>query len=470
MHILSAVRRLEEEYSDVLVAIGVHSGKFIAERVTQNIRTATQRLQIHHPVVNDRHFRTWRAYNVQAWPTVVLVSPDGKIIGQHAGEFTFEDFDKVIYALEQVYDQAGMLDRKPLNFPLDPEPPVSSPLRFPGKVLADAAGGRLFIADTGNNRVLVAQVTGDSEARVVQTIGSGEAGMRDGAFSEAALHAPEGMSLQGNTLYIADTENHSIRAAHLDIGTLETVAGTGEQGYTRTGGAGKSTALSSPWDVLLRGNFLYIAMAGTHQLWRMDLQSSEVRPFVGSGRENIDDGPNPRATLAQPSGLTTNGERLYFADSESSAVRASDFDPNGYTQTLLGEGLFEFGDKDGKGLAVRLQHCLGVSYHKGKIYIADTYNNKVKTYDPATKECHTSLGSGDKADLYEAGGLSVWAGEGETRLYVADTNNHRVLQSAIDEGTLSPAAQLRISFAPEAARLPPDKDFVDASSHKAPNK
>lgn len=448
MHILSAVRRLEEEYSDTLVAIGVHSGKFIAERGTANIRTATHRLHIHHPVVNDRHFRTWRAYNVSAWPTVVLVSPDGKIIGMHAGEFTFEDFDKVIYALEQVYDKAGMLDRTPLNFPLDPEPPTDSPLRFPGKVLADPSGGRLFIADTGNNRVLVARVTGESEARVVHTIGSGEAGMRDGAFAEAALNAPEGMALRGDTLYIADTENHSIRAAHLDSGTLETLAGTGEQGYSRKGGLGKSTALSSPWDLLVRDNWLYIAMAGTHQLWRMDLQSGEVLPFVGSGRENIDDGPNPRATLAQPSGLTTDGQRLYFADSESSAIRASDFDPNGHTQTLLGEGLFEFGDKDGKGLSARLQHCLGVSYHNGKIYIADTYNNKVKTFDLATKECHTSLGSGDTGELYEPGGLSVWAGEGETRLYVADTNNHRVMQSAIDgAGTLLPPVPLRISFA-----------------------
>jgi DNA-binding beta-propeller fold protein YncE len=455
------VRRLEEEYADVLVAIGVHSGKFIAERVTDNIRTATRRLHIHHPVVNDRHFRTWRAYNVSAWPTVVLVSPDGKIIGMHAGEFSFEDFDRVIYALEQVYDQAGMLDRTPLNFPLDPEPASTSPLRFPGKVLADPAGSRLFVADTGNNRVLVARVTGDGGARVMQTIGSGEAAMRDGNFPEAALYAPEGMALHGNTLYIADTENHSIRAAHLYTGTLETVAGTGEQAYTRSGGVGTSAALNSPWDLLVRDNWLYIAMAGTHQLWRMDLQSGEVRPFVGSGRENIDDGPNPRATLAQPSGLTTDGQRLYFADSESSALRASDFDPSGHTQTLLGEGLFEFGDKDGKSLSVRLQHNLGVSYYNGKIYIADSYNNKVKTYDLATKECHTSLGSGNKVELYEPGGLSVWAGEGETRLYIADTNNHRVLQSAIDElGALLPPLPMGISFAPEAALLPGDKDFV----------
>src|SRR5438876_2418636 len=156
------------------------------------------------------------------------------------------------------------------------------------------------------------------------------------------------------------------------------------------------------------------------------------------GREDIDAGPNLRATPAQPSGLDTDGQRLYFADSESSAVRAADFAPDGYVQTLIGEGLFEFGDRDGKALQARLQHCLGVSYHKGKIYIADTYNNKVKTFDLTAKECSTSIGSGEPDELYEPGGLSVWEKDGAARLYVADTNNHRVMVCPIlGDGTLA---------------------------------
>jgi YVTN family beta-propeller protein len=189
-------------------------------------------------------------------------------------------------------------------------------------------------------------------------------------------------------------------------------------------------------------------MAGTHQLWRMDLASREVRPFVGSGRENIDDGPNPRATLAQPSGLTTDGKRLFFADSESSAVRVSDFDPNGYTQTLIGEGLFEFGDRDGKALQARLQHCLGVAYHNGKVYIADTYNNKIKTLDLATNEVTTSVGSGDPSELYEPGGLSVWEGQAGSRLYIADTNNHSLQYADIlKDGSLQlPPTRMPLTF------------------------
>lgn len=444
MHILLAVRRLEEKYANELVVIGVHAGKFIAERETANIREATRRLDIEHPVLNDRQFRTWRAYSVQSWPTIVLVSPDGQYIGQHAGEITFDQFDPIVGAMVEAYSNEGVLDHTPLHFAPDPAPDTTSPLFFPGKVLSDPIGGRLFISDTGHNRVLVVHVDENgTSAKIVQTIGSGEAGFQDGPFSQARLNKPEGMALSGSTLYIADTGNHSIRAANLNTATLNTVAGTGQQGYTRSGGTGTSAALNSPWDLLLHDGWLYIAMAGTHQLWRMDLSTGEVTPFVGSGHEDIDDGLNPQAALAQPSGLATDGQRLFFADSESSAIRAADFMPDGYTQTLVGEGLFEFGDRDGKALQARLQHCLGVEYYNGKLYIADTYNNKIKTLDLATKEVATALGSGDPITLYEPGGLSIWTGQNETRLYIADTNNHRVLSVPINaDGTLESATTL----------------------------
>jgi sugar lactone lactonase YvrE len=448
--VLPVVHRLEQKYEGKLVVIGVHAGKFIAERETENIRTACRRLGVHHPVLNDRQFRTWRAFGVQAWPTVVLVAPDGKYIGSHAGEFSFEQFDRIIGVAVEAFTADGGMASGPLPISPEPEPDIPGPLRFPGKVLADPAGGRLFIADTGHNRVLVAtpDQTGQ-RATVTHVVGSGESGSRDGSFDAAALNHPEGLALQDSTLFIADTENHSIRAADLEAGTLTTVAGTGEIGYSRQGGPAAETALNSPWDVLESDNYLYIAMAGTHQIWRLYLSSGMVAPFAGSGRENIDDGPNPRATLAQPSGLTTDEQRLFFADSESSAVRAADFSPEGYTQTLLGTGLFDFGDRDGKGLEVRLQHCLGVAYHDGAIYIADTYNNKVKRYDMGTKEVRTVLGSGEPGDLYEPGGLSVWHGPGEPRLYVADTNNSRILFAPIKaDGALGPAVPLEITLTP----------------------
>ena len=445
---MPVVHRLEKKYAEELVVVGVHAGKFIAERVTENIRTATRRLDVSHPVLNDKQFRTWRSYGVQAWPTVVLLSPNGQYIGQHSGEFTFEQFDEIIGAMAQAYRKEGLLTPGRLEFPVDPDPAPSSLLRFPGKVLADATGGRLFISDTSHNRVLVAEVGDDGRsAKVTSVIGSGEAGFVDGPCAEAQLNRPEGMALQEDKLYIADTENHSVRAANLADGTLETIAGTGEIGYGREGGMGREVPLNSPWDLLESDNYLYIAMSGRHQVWRMFLSTGKVEPFVGSGSENIDDGPNKNATLAQPSGLTTDEQRLFFADSESSAVRAADFSSDGYTQTLVGMGLFDFGDRDGPALEAKLQHCLGVAYHDGAIFIADTYNNKIKRLDLATKKVETVLGSGEASELYEPGGLSVWEGEDGVRLYIADTNNHRVLVAGIDgEGKLLPADNVEIIF------------------------
>jgi hypothetical protein len=329
-------------------------------------------------------------------------------------------------------------------------------------VLADPVHGRLFISDTANHRVLVTNLSQDgASASVVSIIGNGTAGFKDGAFGDAMLNHPEGLALQENTLFIADKDNHSIRAANLASGTLETIAGTGTIGHRGEGGIGRDVSLNSPWDVLESDNYLYIAMAGTHQIWRLILSTGRVEPFIGSGRENLDDGPHKSATLAQPSGLTTDEQRLFFADAESSAVRASDFSPDGYTQTLVGAGLFDFGDRDGSGLEARLQHCLGVAYHDGALYVADAYNCKIKLVDLATKTCVTVLGSGEPGDLYEPGGLSVWEGQdgANARLYIADTNNHRLLKSVIDDaGTLLPAIPVTLTFASGAATKFTDKD------------
>jgi len=171
-------------------------------------------------------------------------------------------------------------------------------------------------------------------------------------------------------------------------------------------------------------------MAGSHQIWMMDLARNSIGPLAGSGREGTADGPLMSAHLAQPSGLTLDGNgRLYFADSEASAIRMMEtYSRRGRVATLAGSGksLFDFGDADGVGDAARLQHPLGVVFHAGLLYVADTYNNKIKTVDPETRETRTLMGSdggwrdGTEPLFYEPGGIDAAGG----KLYVADTNNH----------------------------------------------
>lgn len=426
IHTLPDLARLEKKYTDQLVVIGVHSAKFDNEKVTEKIRKAILRYEISHPVVNDSKMQIWETYGVRSWPTLVLIDPEGKYMGHASGEGNFAILDRAITKLIEIHRKKKTLDEKPRKFQLARlQESGDSPLFFPGKVLADAASNRLFIADSTHHRIVITDLTG----KKIAIAGIGKPDRKDGPFDQAAFNDPQGMALKGETLYVADRKNHCIRALDLKKQAVSTIAGTGEQdrgGRANAGGEALKTGLNSPWDLSLSGDKLYVAMAGHHQIWVMDLAAGRIEKWAGSGRENILDGPRDEANFAQPSGLTSDGRDLFVADSEVSAVRAVPLNGTSEVRTLVGRGLFDFGDVDGLGKEARLQHALGVAFHDGKLYVADTYNSKIKVIDPDKRSCKTFVGSagGWLADslFNEPGGLSV-AGN---KLYVADTNGHRI--------------------------------------------
>ncbi|MBI4239248.1 MAG: redoxin domain-containing protein [Deltaproteobacteria bacterium] len=427
MHVIPELKRLEQAFPDELVVIGVHSAKFVGERDTENIRQAVLRYEIVHPVVNDWQMQIWEQYAVRAWPTLVLIDPEGRIAAATSGEGIYEPLHKAITKLIATFATKGLLDRRPLAMRQERLPDADAPLSFPGKVLADAASDRLFIADSNHHRILAVSL---QSGKVLQRIGSGARGRDDGAFTTATFLHPQGLALDGQQLYVADTENHLIRRIDLQAETVMTIAGTGEQARRRMRpGPALDTALNSPWDLVVHQGVLYIAMAGAHQLWRLDLASGQLAAHAGSGREDLHDGPWDTAALAQPSGLATDGQSLYFADSEVSAIRRVDVAPAGRVETLFGAGLFAFGDRDGTIGTARLQHPLGVALHRDNLYIADTYNNKIRQVDLRTRTLESFVGTGsaghddgDPATFDEPAGISV---AGDT-LYVADTNNHAI--------------------------------------------
>jgi thiol-disulfide isomerase/thioredoxin len=428
MHVIPDLKRLEAKYPQELVVIGVHTAKFEHEGETENIRRLVLRYELEHPVVNDRHYQVWEAYAVRAWPSFALIDPGGYVVGHHAGERVYGLFDTAIGALIREAEAKGTLDRRPLEVTLAKESLPDSPLRFPGKVLADDVNNRLFIADSNHNRLVITDLSGQVQA----TIGSGIAGQQDGDFHTAQFHRPQGMALaDAQTLYVADTENSTIRRVDLVNQQVVTVAGTGKQDFIRpASGRTLELALNTPWDVLYHEGILYIAMAGQHQLWAYNPDMETVYLLAGTGREALVDGTQLQGSLNQPSGLTTNGQLLFFADAEASAIRSAGLDIGGQLNTLVGTGLFDFGDKDGVGDEALLQHPLAVAYHEGLIYVADTYNSKIKQLDPVTRAVTTFLGGergwqdgvGTEARFDEPGGLSIAQGQ----LYIADTNNHLI--------------------------------------------
>lgn len=426
IHTLPDLARLEKKYANEMVVIGVHSAKFDNEKNTESIRKAILRYEIGHPVVNDSEMKIWESYGVHSWPTLCVIDPEGYYLGQLRGEGHYERLDRAITKLIEIHRAKKTLNEKPLRFELArTHERGDSPLFFPGKVLADAASNRLFIADSTHHRIVIT----DLEGKKIAVAGVGEPGRGDGAFDKASFNDPQGMALKGDTLYVADRKNHVIRALDLKARTVRTAAGTGEQdraGRTQRSGPALKTGLNSPWDLYLHGDTLYIAMAGHHQIWTLDLAKDMVGPFAGSGAENIQDGAPSDACLAQPSGITSDGKTLYVADSEVSAIRALSLDGTGEVSTIVGQGLFKFGDVDGTGDDVRLQHALGVAFHQGKLYVADTYNSKIKVLDPEKRTSKTFLGGPGgwlaNGTFNEPGGLS-FAGD---KMYVADTNGHRI--------------------------------------------
>jgi thiol-disulfide isomerase/thioredoxin len=461
IHMLPVLEQLEKKYADELVVIGVHSAKFENEGQTENLRQIVERYGITHPVLNDNEFEVWNAYRINAWPSFAIIDPRGNLLALDAGEIPFDAFDEFIGGVVSTFEMTGELDRTPLDLAAGPSGPQTA-LRFPGKVLADPAGGRLYIADSNHHRIVVADL---ATYEVLDVIGGGGAGLSDGDYVEARFHTPQGLALDGSTLYVADTNNHAIRAVDLDTRQVTTIAGTGERGTQTPTTPGvpipdpTTVALRSPWDVAMGDGVLYIAMAGTHQIWTYDPAEDVLIPTVGTSRESLINGPLGESALAQPSGLFFRDDVLYFADSESSSVRAADFGA-GEVRTLAGppdNTLFAFGDRDGVAGDSRLQHPLGVAGGPdGPIYVADTYNSRIKAIDPSTDTITTLFGLGgdggfadggpDVAAFDEPGGLDYADG----LLYVADTNNHAIRVIDLAAGVVS-----TVEFPnPEALRLP----------------
>jgi DNA-binding beta-propeller fold protein YncE len=396
MHVLKDLKVLEQRFPQELVVIGVHSPKFTNEKSSENLKRILVRYEIEHPVVNDADHAIWKRYGAQAWPTRVIIDPAGNLVGTAMGEGNLNGFVSAIRTVIRVFDERGEIDRSPLPLDLERRRHADRPLLYPGKVLADAATDRLFIADTNHNRIVVATLDG----KLIETIGSGLQGDADGIFSQARFHRPHGLALDGDILYVADTENNQVRAVDFPARAVHTLGGTD---------------LNSPWDLAMRTGILIVAMAGAHQVWVIDLLHDQAFPYAGSGEEARRDGAIAEAAFAQPSGLAISGDTLYVADAESNTIREVSLPPANSVKTIAGGDLFDFGDRDGKGSEARFQHPLGVAVDGERVFIADTYNHKIKVLDRSSGRVTTFADS-----FYEPGGISVAAG----KLFVADTNNH----------------------------------------------
>ena len=385
LHVLDELRPLEEKYADVLVTVGVHSPKFVHEADRDALAAAIERYGVQHPVLDDPDLETWRQYAVRAWPTLVVVDPEGYVVAQMSGEGHAHSLDALVAELVATHEAKGTLHRG--DGPYVAPPPPDTALRFPGKVVA-LPGGSFLVSDSGRHSLV--ELAADGET-VLRRIGSGERGLVDGDPGEARFNEPQGVLLlpadvRGHTSYdvlVADTVNHALRGIRLETGEVATVAGTGRQWMQGSGTAD----LSSPWDLAWWDGRVVVAMAGIHQLWSFDPVTGTVEVLAGTTNEGLLDGPLAQAWFAQTSGLASSGDRLWLADSETSSLR---WLADGQVGTAVGTGLFDFGHVDGPAEKALLQHPLGVTVlPDGSVAVSDTYNGAIRRYDPATQEVST---------------------------------------------------------------------------------
>jgi len=404
LHVLDELRELEEAHRDELVIVGVHSPKFEHEADPAALAAAVERYEVHHPVLDDPELVTWSAYTARAWPTLVVIDPEGYVVAQMAGEGHASAIAALVEDLVAEHDAKGTLHRG--DGPYVPPAPTSGTLRFPAKAVA-LPGGNLLVADAGHHSL--AELAPDAET-LVRRIGSGERGLVDGGPDDARFSEPDGLCLVpdelrpwlGYDVLVADTVNHALRGVRLSDGAVTTVAGTGEQFMVggvenATGPEGvvgpyvaehaygpRAVRLSSPWDVAWSPELaaFVVAMAGNHTLWAFDDKEGSIRLLAGTMNEGLEDGPGESAWFAQPSGLARGADgALWVADSETSALRRVEATDAGRVEvrTAVGQGLFDFGHRDGPTDQALLQHPLGVAVlPDGSVVVADTYDGAVR--------------------------------------------------------------------------------------------
>jgi DNA-binding beta-propeller fold protein YncE len=411
-HVLDELRAIERAFPDEVVVVGVHSPKFPHEREHATVVAAVERLGVDHPVVDDPDLHLWHEYAAKAWPTLVVIDPEGYVVAHAAGEGHGPALEARIREIVDDAERRGVLRRGPS--PVVREEPAATELRYPSGLAV--LGDHLVVCDTGHRRL--ALVDPDS-GRVTRSIPGGWLEPQG-----AAPLPPEVATVIGWDLLVADTAGHRIWGVDLATGAVKPLAGTGRQlaGRVPVGTAPAAAAahdLSSPWDVVWwpAAGVALVAMAGVHQLWGFDPVRGTIAPLAGTGGEGLHDGPVADAWLAQPSGLAVDerGTRVWVADSETSALRRM---VGGVVTTVVGTGLFEFGHVDGPVTDARLQHPLAVAVlPDGAVAVADTYNGAVRRYDAAAATLTTMV-----AGLSEPSGLAL---VGDT-LWVSECGAHRL--------------------------------------------
>ena len=384
MNNLPMLGRLQARYGGALQIIGVHSGKFAYEKRADAVRASVERLGIAYPILNDPGGDLAGRYAVKAWPTMVLIDAKGYVAATFRGEAQGIAIDLALRKMGLTPQKEGA------------EKPPGRALRFPEGVACE--GERLYVANSGGGDVR--EYT--KEGHLLRIF--------------APFGLPAGLAVHDGSLYIADRESGSV--CRIDLRSeVRTVL---------------LENLRAPSALSVEETTVAVAEAGTHRITYYDKKTLQASAVFGNRFEALRDGTGEAAQLAQPMGLARCDDgRLWFVDAESSALRFIEGDR---VVTAVGEGLFSYGDSDTE--PVLLQHPQGIACGRisdgcggGRLFVADTYNGKVKAYDPQSGRMMTLL-----EGLREPTGICKTG----CSLFIAETGAHRVVRFDLSSMTMTP--------------------------------
>jgi len=424
IHMLSELAELEKKWASFPVAlIGVHSPRFSHQAERENIEKAVLRFDISHPTVNDTEHCLKKKLGLKSGPYLVVLGTKANLLFITSGDERLNEVDQVVQAALSHYG----LSRNENKHQDGVKGPIEKPF-FPAQLTVDVFNRHLFISDPCRHRVVCIA----EEGSVLYSIGSGEKGFQDGSFEEAQFHRPHGLIYADGKVYVADTYNHAIRCIDLHARMVSTIADTGKRGTDyRDGMKGIRQAFRYPWDLTVKDERMFLAMAGGHQIWSYSFKTGNAQVYCGSGEEGDRSCDHLlQVSLAQPSGISWGGSELYIADTGNGAIRSIDLEKK-WVRTL--------GGNDSK----RLQHPLAVLWVEElrKAVIADTCNHQLKWLDPKTQILEDWVGSGNaghsdgfgkEAAFNEPSGLAL--SSDRNRLFVADTNNHCIREVVLQTG------------------------------------
>ena len=423
-NILHDLAQIQRKWPDSVSVLAIHLPKFNAEQDAKLLGEAVTRLDIGFPVANDREWITWQHYAAHSWPGMALI--DGK--GRHVADFVGDDQTAALEArISSMLESSVSAAPKPGTLKAKARSKVFSTLNAPSGLAI--ANGLLYIADAGHHRILECAIDG----RIIREFGNGVPLFLDGSAADSSFHRPTALAVFREHVYVADTGNHAVRRLSLLHGSVDTLLGDGRPGFhvAESGHEAAAVRLNNPSGLCIHQDSLIVADTGNNRLGIFNLSNPQFQNLVGGGAFGLLDGVGDRARLAHPLGLAGSQNFLYMVEGTASALRTVAV-PEGRVNTLIGHGLYQFGNADGTRQAAAMQHPTGVVVDeaRGTAWIADAYNRKVRSYHLKSNQLSTI---GLMQNLVRPSALALDA----ESLWIADSAGNHVYRYFFESEYLS---------------------------------